>query len=79
MTLESHKSAMSAPIQREAMHRPACTSNCDQGRKPCPCPYSCQVPVDDDEMSPAAKAIVIFIFLGFAIFAFLAAVLPLIF
>jgi hypothetical protein len=60
------------------LSRPACTSNCAQGRKPCPCPSACELPIDD-EMSPAAKAIVIFIFLGFAIFAFLAAVLPLIF
>jgi hypothetical protein len=61
--------------------RPACTSDAyGQDSRRCKTPYSCQVPADDDdEMSPAAKAIVIFIFLGFAIFAFLAAVLPLIF
>jgi hypothetical protein len=60
--------------------RPACTSDaCGQDSRRCKTPQACQLPVDDDEMSPAAKAIVIFIFLGFAIFAFLAAVLPLIF
>jgi hypothetical protein len=81
MTIESHKAAMSAPIQREAMHRPACSGgSCRQGRARCETPLACGTPIDDDdEMSPAAKAIVIFIFCGFAVFAFLAAVLPLIF
>jgi hypothetical protein len=25
-----------------------CTSHCDQGRKPCPCPDACQVPADEE-------------------------------
>lgn len=30
------------------MTRPACTSSCDQGRKPCPCPMACQTHEGDD-------------------------------
>ena len=33
------------------MNRPSCSGPCEQGKKPCPCPQSCQQPDDDKEMA----------------------------
>lgn len=41
-----------------------CTSNaCDQGRKPCPTPQACELPVQyaDDEPMPTSFALVLWV------------------
>lgn len=69
MTLESHHSAMHAPIRREQMHRidpPARCSggSCRQGRAKCETPEACCTPLDDsDDMASLTKAIALAVLL----------------
>lgn len=51
-----------------------CQSNCHQGRKPCPCPEACELPIqfaDDEpeEPTPTAFAVVLWICCCIAVLA----------
>lgn len=33
------------------MTHPSCSGMCEQGKRPCPCPQSCQTPADEEAQS----------------------------
>lgn len=71
---------MNKLIARDGARRvdttPACTQKrCQEGRKACPCPDACELPLDDeaDDLTETAKAI---IFAAICALALICAVAP---
>ena len=53
---------------------PACSGNCDQGRKPCITPEACRLPDDEAKMGDGAGVFVWPAVMALALFAVLAVV-----
>jgi hypothetical protein len=67
---------MTTPITAADMHRiPACTANaCGQDARNCQTREACQLPLDEDDLSPTGKAIVQALCIALALVAMCAAV-----